>query len=207
VEAPVNHDQMLRSAVIGVLLVVIPIGMYFRIKSQATGERLDRRKEGLFILATLRPLAAAFWLGLVAWMIDPGWMAWSGLRLPIWLRWVGVGLAVAGGALMLWTFRSLGKNLTDTVVTRQQHTLVLLGPYRWVRHPLYDAAALLTVAMSLIAANWFLFVIGVVVCGLLVSRTRIEEHHLVARFGDGYRAYMDTTGRFLPRIGVNRRRA
>jgi protein-S-isoprenylcysteine O-methyltransferase Ste14 len=101
--------------------------------------------------------------------------------------------------LLLWTFRSLGKNLTDTVVTRQEHSLVTHGPYRWVRHPLYDSATLLFVAVSLMAANWFVFVTGVVVLLLLIVRTRTEEAKLVARFGDRYRAYMERTGRFIPR--------
>jgi protein-S-isoprenylcysteine O-methyltransferase Ste14 len=72
------------------------------------------------------------------------------------------------------------------------------GPYRWVRHPFYDCAALLVVAGSLTAANWFLFVNGIVVFSLLVIRTRTEEENLVARFGDSYRAYRERTGRFLP---------
>ena len=101
------------------------------------------------------------------------------------------------------TFRSLGRNLTDTVVTRQQHTLVVDDPYRWIRHPLYDSAALLMLAMSLIAANWFLVVIGLVVFCLLVVRTRTEEANLMARFGSSYRTYIERTGRFLPRIGSN----
>jgi protein-S-isoprenylcysteine O-methyltransferase Ste14 len=83
-------------------------------------------------------------------------------------------IATACG-LLVWTFRCLGKNLTDTVVTRHTHTLVIHGPYRWVRHPFYDSAALLMVAVSLIAANWFLFVTGVVVVFLLIIRTRTEE--------------------------------
>jgi len=202
-----NPDQTFRAVLIAFFLVVLPIGMYHRVKSQATREKLNRRQEGLFILATLRPLGAVLWLGLIAWMIDPAWMAWSGMALPVWLRWTGVGLLAAAGLLLLWTFRSLGKNLTDTVVTRRDHTLVVQGPYRWVRHPLYDSAALLIVAMSLLAANWFLFVTGVVVFGLLVARTRTEEENLVARFGDGYRAYMERTGRFVPRIGAHRRGA
>ena len=114
-------------------------------------------------------------------------------------------MVVIGCGLLVWTFRSLGTNLTDTVVTRQKHTLVLVGPYRWIRHPLYTSAALLTVAISLIAANWFLCLTGVVVFCLLLVRTRIEEANLVARFGDSYRAYMQRTGRFLPRIGADRR--
>jgi protein-S-isoprenylcysteine O-methyltransferase Ste14 len=202
-----NDDQTFRAVLIVVFLVVLPIGIYHRVRSQATRETLDRRQEGLFILATLRPLAAAFWLGLLAWMIDPGWMAWSEVPLPVWLRWTGVGLVATAGGLLVWTFRSLGKNLTDTVVTRQRHTLVVHGPYRWVRHPLYDCAALIMVAISLIAANWFLFVAGVAVLCLLILRTRTEEEHLVARFGDRYRMYATRTGRFLPRLAANRRGA
>lgn len=202
-----NDDQILRSVLIALLLVVLPIGIYYRLKSQATREKLDRRQEGPFILATLRPMGAVFWLGLIAWMIDPGWMAWSSVSLPLWLRWAAVGVIAVAGGLLVWTFRSLGSNLTDTVVTRQKHTLVLHGPYRWIRHPFYDSAALLTVAISLVAANWFLFVTGVALFGLLIIRTRTEEENLVARFGDSYRAYMERTGRFLPRITATRRGA
>ena len=193
-----NHDQTFRAALIAILLLTLPIGVYHRLKSQSTREKLDRRQEGLFILVTLRSVGIAFWLGLIAWMVDPGWMNWSSLPLPTWLRWTGVGNIVIACGLTIWTLRCLGKNLTDTVVTRQQHTLVMHGPYRWVRHPFYDCAALLVVAGSLTAANWFLFVNGIVVFSLLVIRTRTEEENLVARFGDSYRAYRERTGRFLP---------
>jgi len=202
-----NHDQTFRAVLILVFLVVLPIGIYHRLRSQATGETLDRRQEGLFILATLRPLGAAFWFGLIAWMVDPGWMAWTSMSLPVWLRWTGVGVIAIACGLLVWTFRSLGTNLTDTVVTRQKHTLVLHGPYRWIRHPFYDSAGLLMAAISMIAANWFLLVTGVVVFCLLIIRTRTEEANLVARFGDSYRTYMKRTGRFLPGIGANRRGA
>ena len=140
-------------------------------------------------------------------MVDPGWMAWSSVPLPAWLRWTGVGLIAITCMLLVWTFLCLGKNLTDTVVTRQTHTLVIHGPYRWVRHPFYDSAALLAVALSLITANWLFFVTGVVLFCLLIIRTRTEAENLVARFGDSYRAYMERTWRFLPRIAVNRRGA
>jgi protein-S-isoprenylcysteine O-methyltransferase Ste14 len=198
-----SHDEVFQIVMVTVLLVVFPIGMYHRIRSQATGEPLDRRQEGLFMLVTLRPLAAAFWLGLFAWMIDPDWMAWSSVPLPASLRWAGVGVIVAAAALMLWTFRSLGKNLTDTVVTRRQHALVVHGPYRWIRHPFYDAGALLMLAIALIASNWFLLVTGMGVFSLLVMRTRVEEQNLMTRFGSSYRTYMDQTGRFLPRMGTS----
>jgi protein-S-isoprenylcysteine O-methyltransferase Ste14 len=198
------HDQTLRAISIVVFLTLLPIGMYYRFKS-ATRETLDRRQEGLFILATLRPVAAVFWCGAIAWMIDPEWMAWASMPVPLGLRYLGTGLFVVSCALLLWTFQSLGKNLTDTVVTREEHTLVAHGPYRWIRHPLYTTVALMTSGISLMAANWLLLAVGPVVFALLVIRTRTEEANLIARFGDGYRTYMERTGRFLPRIGAARR--
>lgn len=197
-----NDDQTFRAVLILFFAVILPVGVYHRLKSQATRESLDRRQEGLFILSTLRPMGALFWFGLVAWMINPSWMAWSSVTLPVWIRWSAVVALSLAGVMLTWTFLSLGRNLTDTVVTRQQHTLVLHGPYRWIRHPLYDSAALLTVAISAITANWFLLATGVVILGLLVTRTRTEEANLVARFGDRYRDYMKRTGRFVPRISA-----
>jgi protein-S-isoprenylcysteine O-methyltransferase Ste14 len=94
------------------------------------------------------------------------------MPLPAWLRWTGVGIFALAGGLLFWTFRSLGSNLTDTVVTRRAHTLVTHGPYRWVRHPFYDCAALLIVASSLVVSNWFLLLTGGLVLVLLVVRTR-----------------------------------
>ena len=190
----------MRVVLFAVLVVMLPVGLRYRIKSQATGEKLDRRQEGLFILATLRPTAAVLWLGLIAWMINPRWMEWSATSIPLWARWTGMGLFVLGCALVIWTFRSLGANLTDTVVTRQSHTLVVHGPYRWIRHPLYDAVALMTVAIFLVTANWFLLLSGIVALALLVLRTRTEEANLTARFGEDYRAYVRRTGGFLPKL-------
>ena len=90
--------------------------------------------------------------------------------------------------------------MTDTVVTRQAHTLITRGPYQWVRHPFYDCMALFTLATGLTAANWFVLLVGVVVFSLLAIRSRTEEEKLLERFGESYRAYKARTGRFLPRM-------
>ena len=102
--------------------------------------------------------------------------------------------------LLTWTLGSLGKNFTDTVVTRTHHTLVTTGPYRWVRHPFYVCAGLVTLAVSLIMANAFFLVSGGLILLLLALRTRVEEANLLSPFGDDYRNYMDRTGRFFPRF-------
>ncbi len=192
-------DDTFRRILIAGCLAVVLVVLPRRIASQSTGEPLDRLQEGLFILVTLRVAALALWLGVIAYMIDPTWMAWSSMPLPVWMRWTGVGVLAVVVALLTWTLRSLGRNLTDTVVTRRAHTLVTHGPYRWVRHPFYDAMALLILAMSLVAANWYVLLTGIVVLSLIVVRTRTEEEKLLARFGEPYQAYLRHTGRFLPR--------
>jgi protein-S-isoprenylcysteine O-methyltransferase Ste14 len=85
-------------------------------------------------------------------------------------------------------------------VTREHHTLVTRGPYRWIRHPFYVALALVIVAGALIVANWFVLASGTVVFVLLAIRSRVEEEQLAARFGDAYREYKKRTGRFLPKL-------
>ena len=127
-------------------------------------------------------------------------MAWSSLDLPTWLRWAGAALGVlVVPPLLFWVMHSLGRNLTDTVVTRREHTLVTHGPYRWVRHPFYGVGFLGMVAFTLMTANWFVALIGIVVVALLMYRSRAEEAKLIERFGDEYRAYRERTGAFFPR--------
>jgi protein-S-isoprenylcysteine O-methyltransferase Ste14 len=199
-----NQEDTFRNALIVGLLAVFPIMVYHRIKAHRSREVLDRRQEGVFILATLRPVGLVFLVSLIVYLVNPARMAWSAIVLPAWVRWSGLGMIAMAGALLFWTLHSLGANLTDTVVTRKAHTLVVKGPYRWVRHPFYDTVGLLLLAISLAAANWFLLLIGTVVLALLILRTPREEDRLVARFGDQYRSYMANTNRFVPTIGGGR---
>src|SRR5438132_13464107 len=128
-----NHDQTFRAVLIVVLFLILPIGIYHRLRSQATCEKLDRWQEGLFILATLRPVGIVLWLGLIAWVVDPGWMAWSSPSLPTWLRWTGVGMIAIACGLLVSTLRCLGKKLDGygghTSTAHLGHTWPLsLGP-------------------------------------------------------------------------------
>jgi protein-S-isoprenylcysteine O-methyltransferase Ste14 len=193
-----TDDDLFRRILIGIVTVFLLLGLYHRIRAH-TGERLDRRQEGATILFGLRLSGIVWFAGTIAWMIDPQWMSWSSVPVPVWLRWIGVVVTLFWGLLLVWTFHHLGRNLTDTVVTRTSHSLVTSGPYRFVRHPFYLALAAGIIGESLVGANWFLFLAGCIPCGFLVARTRIEEQKLIERFGDEYRNYMAKTGRFVPR--------
>lgn len=182
---------------LAIVLVVFPTMFYHRVRSR-TSERLDRSQEGLMILVLLRLIGLATLAGLATYLIAPGRLAWAAAPFPEWLRWAGIAAATLGGLTIIWTVRTLGPNLTDTVVTRAHHTLVVDGPYRWVRHPFYVSIALLFTGFAFGAANWFLLAGGALAMTLLVRRTGREEDRLVARFGDAYRDYMRHTSRFVP---------
>jgi protein-S-isoprenylcysteine O-methyltransferase Ste14 len=181
--------------------VFAPVAVYYRTRSQSTGEKLDRWQEGAFILFSLRGVAAIGFATLVSFLVYPPLIAWASVPLPGFLRWTGMAFGAMGGCLMIWTFHTLGRNLTDTVVTRKEHTLVTGGPYRWVRHPFYGSGAFIVLATSLLSANWLVLLSGVAVLIFLVLRTKTEEAKLTERFGDEYRDYCEQTGQFFPRFG------
>jgi protein-S-isoprenylcysteine O-methyltransferase Ste14 len=182
-------------------LTAISTSIYFRSKAnRSTREEISRREEGKFLLLVLRVGGLLLWLSIIIYLINPAWMSWSSIALPTWLRWLGVGSGVLAVILLFWMFRSLGRNITDTVAIRREHRLVTHGPYRWIRHPLYTFATLFILSFGVVAGNWFIALMSIAALILLALRTPIEEAKLLERFGEEYRAYEKSTGRFLPRL-------
>ncbi len=155
-------------------------------------------------MIALRVFGLVLWAAVFAYLINPAWMAWSQLQLPGWLRWLGLALGLAADILSYWVFSNLGNNVSPSVATRNAHQLVTSGPYRWVRHPLYSMGMLAYLSFALLAANWFIALLSIAVFLVLLVRLPQEEAHLLEKFGDQYRAYMQRTGRFLPRFGAQR---
>jgi protein-S-isoprenylcysteine O-methyltransferase Ste14 len=188
-----------RLTVLAGLLSFAPVGIYFRLRSAKTRESLDRRQEGWAILISLRLAGLAMLLSTVAYIAWPALVGWAQVSLPPLVRWCGVPFGAFGALLFVATLRALGPNLTDTVVTRREHTLVTHGPYRWVRHPFYLSALSGGVGTALLAANLLILASTLTVYALLVLRTPIEERHLAARFGRDYDEYRRHVGAFFPR--------
>ncbi len=187
-----------RLTILAFLGVGIGLALRYRRRADVVGGRVSRRHEGPLLAISLRAVGLSFYLLILAYLINPDWIAWARLGIPDPLRWGG---AMAVAAAIAWVGRvlhHLGLNVTDTVVVRPNATLVTTGPYRWIRHPLYPTILLMGVGFSLLTASWFFAAAAVVAFILLVRRTRTEELHLLQAFGDEYRTYMARTGRFLP---------
>lgn len=189
-----------RIALVVVIVLTMSVTVYHRLQAASSGEKISHKDEGYLFAVVLRLAGLGLWISTFAYLLSPASVEWAAMPLPFWLRWFSVVTGALCSLLMYWTLSSLGMNLTDTVVTRAQATLVTHGPYRWVRHPFYVTAALLMISVTLLTANWLIGLSSLLVLSLLAIRTPKEEQMLIARFGDEYRSYMASTGRFCPRL-------
>lgn len=194
-----TSENPFRVAVVVVMVLTVAVTAYHRLQAAASGEKISRKDEGYLFAAVLRLSGLCVFVATAAWVISPASVQWASFPVPAWIRWLGIVTGLSCSILMYWTLSSLGKNLTDTVVTRAEATLVTNGPYRWVRHPFYVTTALLMMSVTILAANLLIGAGSLLVLGLLAVRTPREEQMLIDRFGQTYRDYKSTTGRFFPR--------
>jgi protein-S-isoprenylcysteine O-methyltransferase Ste14 len=123
------------------------------------------------------------------------------LPLPAIVRWLGLPFAVLGVALLRATHHALGRNWSGKLEIAAEHRLIVAGPYRRVRHPMYTALFCIAFAYSLLSANWIVAGANILAVTLMYfARVNDEEQMLIDQFGDEYRAYMRRTGRLVPRF-------
>lgn len=197
------HENVFRILAAVVLFTAVGISsLYRRRADQETGEKISRKVDGTAMMIMIRLGGAVLWLSPLVYLLNPKWMAWARAGWPDGVRWAGVVLGVFCVAGIHWLFSSIGSGITPTSATREKHILVTKGPYRWIRHPLYTVGSALFIAFSMMANNWFIALLGILVFILMAIRTPSEEANLIAKFGDEYREYMKRTGRFLPKLGA-----
>lgn len=195
-----DSEVTFRVALIAVLASTLAVTALHRLRASTAGERISHRAEGYLFATVLRLTGLGVLLTTLAYLVDPALVRWGAMPLPSFVRWCGAVTGALCPLLMYWTLSNLGKNLTDTVVTRSAATLVTGGPYRWIRHPFYGTCALLFTSMTLLSGNWVIGLGCLIVLVMLAVRTPKEEQMLIEKFGQQYRDYMAKTGRFVPRF-------
>lgn len=191
-------DIPYRIALVLVAAVQGVVSRQYMKQAKAGGTVFQQRAEGLPLAVLVGSAFLAYCLAVLAYLVNPAWMAWAAVPLPAWLRWAGFPIMVLGAALHIWGMHHLGRNLTITISTREEHTLVTTGPYRLIRHPLYTAGMVESAGVVLLLANGAVAAAALAFWALIAWRTPMEEARLALSFGGVYRQYQARAGRFVP---------
>jgi len=175
------------------VLVVLSIVSFFAGGNVNTGVREDRGNRWVIvvfvIIGFLNAYLPAYTDRKELWTIDGDAV-----------RWIGVALFAAGGALRIWPVFVLGHRFSGLVAIQPKHTLVTNGIYGVIRHPSYVGLFINSLGWSLAFRSG----VGVILTALLIppllARIHAEENLLHSEFGDEYNAYRSRTWRLIPGI-------
>lgn len=120
------------------------------------------------------------------------------IDFPLWLNWIGIiGIWIQdclGGLVFAYNI-----NYTPAYKPMENHyVLATGGPYRFIRHPMYIAKAILVIFFFLATGIWF-SLLGIFSWFVLPSQAKREEEALLEKFGNKYENYYKKTGRFFPK--------
>lgn len=184
------------------IAIVLGIRKYYqRQSSNIKKQGVSQDNDTLILIAMPTILLAISVIVAMVYVIHPQWIRWSFLTLWPVLRWSGIILTITGVILLFWCHYTLGKNFFGGMKIRDGHTLVVSGPYHWVRHPMYTSFILLGTGFFLVTTSWMVglpWLLGTFV--VLWSRLGKEERMLFDEFGNSYEEYQKRTGRFFPQI-------
>lgn len=122
-----------------------------------------------------------------------------GIPLGGWLEnTIGWIAFVAGAAIMLTAIGLFRKAKTNPEPWKPSTALVTDGVYRWTRNPMYLGMALVYLGIAFLCDSLMALVTFVPVF-FWITREVIEreEAYMTAKFGDEYRAYRESTGRWF----------
>jgi protein-S-isoprenylcysteine O-methyltransferase Ste14 len=107
-------------------------------------------------------------------------------------------LCVIGLFIAIWARATLGSNWSSAVTLKQDHELIMRGPYRFVRHPIYTGLLLMLGGTALISGR--LGAIAGLASGFLGLwiKLRQEEALMMRHFPADYRKYKANSKALLP---------
>jgi protein-S-isoprenylcysteine O-methyltransferase Ste14 len=164
----------------------------------AGGTKTTERKEplGSKLLHMLPMMLVAYllWADRV-----PG--AFLNTRLFAWAPWqfrVAALVTAAGLGFTVWARLHLGRNWSGTVTIKQDHELIMTGPYALVRHPIYTGLLLAFIGTAFARDEWRGVLAVAIAWAALWRKLRLEERWMREQFGERYTEYSRRVPALLP---------
>ncbi len=117
-----------------------------------------------------------------------------------WIRWLGLGVVLAGYLIILVALRTLGKNYSVYVTIQEQHQLVQTGIYGLVRNPIYLGTMLAWPGTCLVFRSWLVLPVFLFFLAFGILRGAQEESVLREEFRTEYELYSRSTWRLVPYV-------
>ncbi len=125
---------------------------------------------------------------------------WTG-NVPLSLEIIMVIIVMMGYALVVWATSSNAFFANTVRIQKERkHSVVMDGPYRFVRHPGYLGAVLYELSIPVMLGSSFSLLAGLILVILVILRTAMEDHTLQNEL-EGYKEYTSLVRyRLLPLV-------
>jgi protein-S-isoprenylcysteine O-methyltransferase Ste14 len=188
---------MLVTTLLGYFLLLIFFYMERRLRRGAEAKSFEA---GEFDRRTTRYLGYAYFISLIALLAAWVFSALRIGRLPHWVGWLGVLLALAGLLMRTWANRVLGAFYTRTLKVSEGQTIIREGPYGVIRHPGYLGMILMWAGAATATGNWIVIVIVLAVILAAYHNRIVHEEKMLLGTLPGYQEYRAHTWRLIPPI-------
>jgi protein-S-isoprenylcysteine O-methyltransferase Ste14 len=172
--------------------------LYWQVKARNTKETQRLEPISSRIVRSLAFLCAIALLMVP--QIPAPWLYWQFLPQGYWAFYSGAVLTSAGLLFAVWARAYLGTNWSRSVTIKQDHELIVGGPYALVRHPIYTGiiAGFLgsTIALGQVRGLIALALVSLA----LWAKLRMEEKWIREQFGASYEAYSQRVAAIVPFI-------
>jgi protein-S-isoprenylcysteine O-methyltransferase Ste14 len=130
---------------------------------------------------------------LLHWLVALPLGAGGGLRVA-----AGLALVALGVAAMAWTLVWMRRTQQDPDPRKPSPELIVGGPFRFSRNPIYVGMALIQLGIGLgLGSAWILLLLPPTLWWLRRGVIEPEEAYLGRRFGAAYAAYKASVRRWL----------
>jgi protein-S-isoprenylcysteine O-methyltransferase Ste14 len=166
------------------ILVVVSVGI-FVVSWQFLR---NPRSRGFYRFFAFESILILILLNLEHWLSDP----FSVHQIVSWLLLFVSIVLVAHGIYLL---RVVGRPKSGIESTT---TLVMVGAYKYIRHPLYGSLLFLAWGVFFKDVSLLGGILASVATAFLIVIAKMEEAENIQKFGAEYAAYMKTTRMFIP---------
>jgi len=194
------HDPLSEGVYICIIVCWLVFFLGFRWVGAQRAQSPDKRRDRVSLLGAV--FQGAGFAGV--WILERPLFA-PIVPMPYWLEVLvaALTLALAVGCewLVFTSVRTLGRQWAYTARLVEQHQLIVQGPYRWVRNPIYSGMFGMMIATGLAVSHWIAFpiVVPLFAFGTWI-RVRSEEKLLRDEFGRQWDEYRKRVPAVLPGI-------